>query len=1031
MAILALVMSATGWFGGANAYAFYAEGGNVTSSGVYRIHTFTNSGTFTVSEGGPMDVLVVAGGGSGGARVGGGGGAGGLAYSVNKTVTNGTYSVTVGNGGAAVTSVAGVGVAGNDGEPSAFADLTAVGGGGGGAYASPANGRDGGCGGGAGGYTAGTGGIGSQGYNGGVGTPGTAGGGGGMGSIGFSGASGGGGGTGLAYSISGSNVYYCGGGGGSGNSAAGAGGIGGGGAGSAGTNTPATSGTPNTGGGGGGARDNFDSGGKVSGAGGSGIVIVKYQSEAFVPTVENLPATEVTPSSARLNGRLVLVGLPSLAPATAITVYWGRQDGGAPTNGVWEYTNTVTGGNWTNGALLTWQATGLTPSPTPYYYTFSASNSAGYVGWGTPSVMLYVGWAEGGNITTNGTYWIHTFTNSGTFTMRGDISVVDVLVVAGGGSGGARIGGGGGAGGLVYSLNKTVTNGTYSVTVGNGGAAVTCNGSPVAGNDGQPSAFADLTAYGGGGGGAYASTGATNAPANGRGGGCGGGAAGYTAGTGGVGSQGYNGGVGTYGMAGGGGGMGTIGFSGANGGGGGTGVAYSISGSNVYYCGGGGGSGNSAAGAGGMGGGGAGNTDIVGGAATKGDVNTGGGGGGSRNDSSTSGAGGSGIVIVKYKTEPIVPTVENLPATEVTPSSARLNGRLVLTGLPSVAPATAITVYWGRQDGGAPTNGVWEYTNTVTGGNWTNGALLTWQATGLTPLPTPYYYTFSASNSAGYVGWGTPSVMLYAGWAEGGNVTTNGAYWIHTFTNSGTFTIRRDISAVDVLVVAGGGSGGARVGGGGGAGGLLYSTNKFVTNGTYSVTVGNGGAAVTNVAGVGVAGKDGQNSVFADLTAVGGGGGGAYQTPANGRDGGCGGGAGGYTAGTGGIGSQGYNGGVGTPGRAGGGGGMGTIGFSGANGGGGGTGVVYSISGSNVYYCGGGGGSGDSAAGAGGMGGGGAGSTGANTPATSGTPNTGGGGGGARDNFDSGGKVSGAGGSGIVIVRYMQPTPAGTVYTMR
>jgi len=41
----------------------------------YRIHTFTNSDTFTVTSGGNVDVLLVAGGG------GGGGGAGGLIYS--------------------------------------------------------------------------------------------------------------------------------------------------------------------------------------------------------------------------------------------------------------------------------------------------------------------------------------------------------------------------------------------------------------------------------------------------------------------------------------------------------------------------------------------------------------------------------------------------------------------------------------------------------------------------------------------------------------------------------------------------------------------------------------------------------------------------------------------------------------------------------------------------------------------------------------------------------------------------------------
>jgi single stranded DNA-binding protein len=70
-------------------------------------------------------------------------------------------------------------------------------------------------------------------------------------------------------------------------------------------------------------------------------------------------------------------------------------------------------------------------------------------------------------------------------------------------------------------------------------------------------------------------------------------------------------------------------------------------------------------------------------------------------------------------------------------------------------------------------------------------------------------------------------------------------------------------------------------------------------------------------------------------------------------------------------------------------------------------------------FCGGGGG-GFTGAGVGGTGGGGAGSISQNA-ATAGTVNTGGGGGGCRDNIGAGNVPSGAGGSGIVIIRY--PTP--------
>ena len=62
---------------------FSATGGtisNVTISGTnYRVHTFTTSGTFTVTAGSTTtaSALVVAGGGGGGGRCAGGGGAGG------------------------------------------------------------------------------------------------------------------------------------------------------------------------------------------------------------------------------------------------------------------------------------------------------------------------------------------------------------------------------------------------------------------------------------------------------------------------------------------------------------------------------------------------------------------------------------------------------------------------------------------------------------------------------------------------------------------------------------------------------------------------------------------------------------------------------------------------------------------------------------------------------------------------------------------------------------------------------------------
>jgi hypothetical protein len=55
--------------------------------------------------------------------------------------------------------------------------------------------------------------------------------------------------------------------------------------------------------------------------------------------------------------------------------------------------------------------------------------------------------ATGGVVSSDGTYWYHTFPFSGTFTPTQSLTA-DYLVIAGGGGGGVHHGGGGGAGGL-------------------------------------------------------------------------------------------------------------------------------------------------------------------------------------------------------------------------------------------------------------------------------------------------------------------------------------------------------------------------------------------------------------------------------------------------------------------------------------------------------------------------------------------------------------------------------------------------------
>lgn len=269
----------------------------------------------------------------------------------------------------------------------------------------------------------------------------------------------------------------------------------------------------------------------------------------------------------------------------------------------------------------------------------------------------------GGTITTSGSYRIHTFTSSGTFSIPSGLSLsnIEYLVVAGGGAGGSTntgkgaAGGGGGAGGYRSSVvgessgggssaesRLNLSTGSYTVTIGAGGSGNLDN----SGNDGSNSVFHTITSLGGGGGGC-----GNVAPP--KSGGCGGGGD-YISGAAGTTGQGYSGGNGQGGPNYAGGGGGGAGAAGQNqaypvSGSGGIGVQSSITGTATYRAGGGGAgewnghSGSGTPGQGGNGGGGRGWGDGQSG--TAGTANTGGGGG--ANDQ-TGASGGSGIVIVRY-----------------------------------------------------------------------------------------------------------------------------------------------------------------------------------------------------------------------------------------------------------------------------------------------------------------------------------------------------------------------------------------------
>ena len=294
-----------------------ATGGTETTSGDFKIHSFTGPGTFSVTcAGNPagsntVDYVVVAGGGGCGGSHGGGGGAGGyreaignapdytaspLASSTALAVPAQNYPITVGGGGTTgFPGPAGYGK-GTSGANSVFSTITAAGGGGGGTGCNSPdiNGISGGSGGGGSTFNACLGCKGSgntppvsppQGSNGGDGTTDNAtyrdgGGGGGATASGTSHPnpcsppSGNPGGAGTSSSITASPVTYAGGGGGGGSTNGGSGSSGGGGTGGTNNSGTAQSGTDNKGGGGGGSGGGS---GDRGGSGGSGIVIIRYK----------------------------------------------------------------------------------------------------------------------------------------------------------------------------------------------------------------------------------------------------------------------------------------------------------------------------------------------------------------------------------------------------------------------------------------------------------------------------------------------------------------------------------------------------------------------------------------------------------------------------------------------------------------------------------------------------------------------------------------------------------------------------------
>ena len=240
-------------------------GGTQTIDGTNTVHSFTSSGFFVSGFTGNIEYLAVGGAGAGG-RVdsqGGGGGAGGLVYGYNQPiVVDSNTEIVIGAGGAASINPLNIPATPGNNTSISFSPspVVALKGGKGGAQGGPGTADGGGnglfgSGGGGAAYNTpfgfGTPGQGNDGGSG-SGPADAGGGGGGAGAAGSPGDAGRTGGVGLEYSISGSPIFYS-----------------NGGTGSFSNNPGGPAGTANRGNGGG-------------PTGGSGVVIVRYETTQII-----------------------------------------------------------------------------------------------------------------------------------------------------------------------------------------------------------------------------------------------------------------------------------------------------------------------------------------------------------------------------------------------------------------------------------------------------------------------------------------------------------------------------------------------------------------------------------------------------------------------------------------------------------------------------------------------------------------------------------------------------------------------------
>jgi hypothetical protein len=625
---------------------FTLENINDKVSNLYIYNVDTANKTFTAPQNINCDILIVAGGGAGGrnrfpsGRAGGGGGAGGLIYLQNQNISAGSYNITVGNGGNIDEGGNNSGEGFNGGN-SSFGTFIAIGGGGGGTTFQDkhdSTGRNGGSGGGAGAgagehhvptYRNPTG----DGIDGGKGVAGQGFGGGnnwarsdhGGAGAGGGGADGGGalwknvnwsyapgrGGSGRSISITGTPIIYA---------------KGGDGGWWDGSNTP-KSGLPNTGGGGDGT------GWKPAGKGGSGVVIIKINTELKRSGYDSIQKVENTKRKFTIySNELKINDLSS-------KIIMKERDVELTIN---------------NSTIVT-----LKKNTT---YIIDRANS---------QEIRIREKIKSEEIVIEKDF---IYTNPGNHTFRVPENVTNICILCIGGGGGGNTytndGGGGGGGGLIWVNNLNVTpNQDFNIIVGAGGTP---------GNNGGFSSFSNssirIDAYGGnssgntsigGTGGSFGLTYSKNLDAGGGYGGNGGSGtitfnppnqylydylAGGGGGAGGYTGKGGNGSVGDYFNANG----GKLGENGSGGGGGGGGRGNTLGagggGVGIYGIGSNGnGNRNSADNIATGGGGGSGGADGQG---LNGGVYGGGGGGGDDNNGGSGGNGAVRIICTQSKTFP-------------------------------------------------------------------------------------------------------------------------------------------------------------------------------------------------------------------------------------------------------------------------------------------------------------------------------------------------------------------------------------------